>query len=116
MEADFEDPQNLNEPPVTMRWSDKEVREVVEDPTLFKLWHVPVHSTAVERQIGLGTQLASNYPVGDGDEGERFEQEMANMKFSHQTVLEFNSRHDYKPHRHPPPMPPPCQAGPRQAP
>ena len=99
-----------------MRWSDQEVWDVAEDPTRFKLWHVPVHSTAVERQIGLGTQLASNYPVGDGDEGERFEQEMANMKFSHQTVLEFNSRHNYKPHRHPLPMPPPCQAGPRQAP
>ena len=59
-----------------MRWSDQEVWDVAEDPTRFKLWHVPVHSTAVEHQIGLGTQLASNYPVGDGDEGERFEQEM----------------------------------------
>ena len=74
MEADFEISQNLNEPPVTMRWSDQEVWDVAEDPTCFKLWHVRVHSTAVERQIGLGTQLASNYPVGDGDEGERFEQ------------------------------------------
>ena len=64
----------MNEPPVTMRWSDQEVWDVAEDPTRFKLWHVLVHSTAVERQIGLGTQLASNYPVGDGDEGERFEQ------------------------------------------
>ena len=98
-----------------MRWSDQEVWDVAEDPTRFKLWHVPVHSTAVEHQIGLGTQLASNYPVGDGDEGERFEQEMANMKFSHQRVSEFKSKQDYRPHLLPPSMPPPRQPRPRQA-
>ena len=111
-DADFEDPQHLNEPPLTMRWSDQEVWEVAEDPSLFTLRHVPVHSTAVEREIGLGTQLAANYQVGDGDEGERFEQEMANMKFSHQTVREFKSKQDYRPHLPPPSMPPPRQAFP----
>ena len=54
----FKDPQNLLEPPVTMSWTKQEIMDVAHDPSLFKLRHVPAHTTPVERQISLGTQLA----------------------------------------------------------
>ena len=80
-DADFKDLQNLHEPPVTMSWSQQEIMDVACDPSLFKLRHVPAHTTPVERQISLGTQLAKNYQVEDcSPEDMHFEQEMANVK------------------------------------
>ena len=64
-DADFKEPQNLHEPRVTMSWSQQEIIDVAGDPSLFKHSHVPAHTTLVERQISLGTQLAKNYQVED---------------------------------------------------
>ena len=80
--------------------------DVARDP--FKLRHVPAHTTPVERQISLGTQLAKNYQVEDcAPEDKRFEQEMANMKAGHSIMPSYKSKQDYRPHLEPPPPPPP---------
>ena len=44
-DADFKDPQNLHEPPVTMSWLQQEIMDVAGDPSLFKLRHVPARET-----------------------------------------------------------------------
>ena len=89
-DADFKDLQNLHEPPVTMSWSQQEIMDVARDP--FKLRHVPAHTTPVERQISLGTQLAKNYQVEDcAPEDKRFEQEMANMKAGHSIMPSYQT-------------------------
>ena len=107
-DADFKDPQNLHEPPVTMSWLQQEIMDVAGDPSLFKLRHVPAHTTPVERQISLGTQLAKNYQVEDcSPEDMHFEQEMANMKADNSVVPSYKSKQDYRPHLEPPPPPPP---------
>ena len=72
---------------------------MASDPSRFKLLHVPAHTTPVERQISLGTQLSKNYQVEDcAPEDMRFEQEMANMKAGHSTVPSYRSKQDYRPH------------------
>ena len=60
----------------------------------------PCHTQAVERMIGLVTQIAEKFRVtGEHPVGQRFEQEVSNVLFSRLVMAYFKSKQDYRPHR-----------------
>ena len=68
--------------------------DIAEDPSHFDLPFIPCHTQAVERLIGLVTDISVHYAGGD-----RFEEEMSNALYSREVMPEFKSKQDYVPHR-----------------
>ena len=84
----------ITEPPVTLRMSMAEVEAITADPSKLGLEEIPCHTQCVERMIALDTFVAKRFPAG-----ERFEQEVSNILFSHQRMSQFKSSGDWRSHK-----------------